>query len=124
MFLLVLLTHLHPPQLHCASLISHSIFPVFCQLVSRFPASSGFKSLSSHVFLHLHLSRLISFTDLSVGVNVSVNGFCSLSVSPVMNLRLIQDVPRRRPMSAGIGYSPEQRPLVFCILVKPCCIAN
>ena len=61
-----------PPQLHCAPLISHSVFPVFCQLVSPFTASSGLKSLPSHAFLHLHLSRLIGFTDLSVGVNVRV----------------------------------------------------
>ncbi len=54
--------------------------------------------------------RLIGDSKSPVGVNVSVNGCLSLYVSPVMNWRLVQDVPCPCPMSAGIGSSPHSDP--------------
>ncbi len=50
--------------------------------------------------------RLTDDSLSPIGVNVSVNGYLSLFVSPVMNWRLVQGVPRPRLMSAGIGSSP------------------
>ena len=40
---------------------------------------------------------MFSLPFLSVGVNVSVDGFLSLYVSPGMNWRLVQGVPGLRP---------------------------
>lgn len=47
--------------------------------------------------------RLIGDPKLPVDVNVSMNGFLSLPVSPVIDYQPVQGVGR--PMSAGIGSS-------------------
>ncbi len=49
---------------------------------------------------------IVGDSKLPTGVNVSVNGCLCLYVSPVMNWHLVQVVPRRCPLSAGIGSSP------------------
>ena len=47
--------------------------------------------------------RLIGYSKLSVGVNVSVNGCLSQYVSPVM--KRVWVYPATHPLSAGIGSS-------------------
>lgn len=55
-------------------------------------------------------SGLSITAKMSVGVNLGVNSCLFLYVCPVMNWRLIQCVPRRRPMSAGISSKPLHDP--------------
>ena len=55
----------------------------------------------------------MGYSQLSVGVNVLVNGCLSLHVGPVMNWRRIQGVPHRRPTSAGTSWNMLAHQLIF-----------
>ncbi len=72
-----------------------------CGVCMFSPCLRGFPLGTPASFHSPTTCRLICGSKLPVGVSMSVNGWLSLYVSPVMNWRLVQGEPRPRPVSAG-----------------------